>query len=343
MPTDDPSLTSGNLNDDQGTAPPEAVSATVVDAIGPPARQTMTVLEFVGKMLAAFADASKATQLDAEILKLKEQIARQAHALETKTALAEQSEQEVQDLRLKLELLQQKERLAHLLSRVNTEAAEQLLSEASLRQQFEREDFTPAFVLSMDLRRSTELMLKAREPRLFAEFVMSLTAKLREVILKNFGVFDKFTGDGALAFFPEFFAGDDAGYYAVQAASECHQVCRTHFVENRRCFVSALKEVGLGIGIDYGPVQLVHLGSEFTVVGTPVVYACRMAGAPAGYTYVNQPAFEKLQAAYPESLSFREMEIDVKSEGQTVAYGTSLGARPHHARMPLWVSCRTPG
>jgi len=35
------------------------------------------------------------------------------------------------------------------------------------------------------------------------------------IVRKHFGVVDKFTGDGILCFFPEFFCGLDAGYYAL--------------------------------------------------------------------------------------------------------------------------------
>ncbi len=70
--------------------------------------------------------------------------------------------------------------------------------------------------MSIDIRRSTDLMLKAREPRLFADFVTGLCSKLKNLIVNNYGVFDKFTGDGVLAFFPDFYSGPDAGLLAVR-------------------------------------------------------------------------------------------------------------------------------
>ena len=41
---------------------------------------------------------------------------------------------------------------------------------------------------------------------------------LGTTITDSYGVFDKFTGDGILAFFPEFFSGPDAGFLAIRAA-----------------------------------------------------------------------------------------------------------------------------
>lgn len=52
-------------------------------------------------------------------------------------------------------------------------------------------------------RLSTELMLKAREPRLYAEFIITLAKRLRQSVLDNYGVFGKFTDDGILAFLHE--------------------------------------------------------------------------------------------------------------------------------------------
>src|ERR1700730_4336105 len=98
-------------------------------------------------------------------------------------------------------------------------------------------------------------MLKAREPKLFAQFITTLARQLRNEVLENYGIFDKFTGDGILAFFPEFYSGSDAGYFALRAAPTCHKVFASHYEKHRHCFISVLKELGLGIGLDYGQVQ----------------------------------------------------------------------------------------
>jgi adenylate cyclase len=72
--------------------------------------------------------------------------------------------------------------------------------------------------MAVDLRRSTELMLKSRRPELFAEFILYLAQQLRMIILNNYGIFDKFTGDGVLAFFTDFYSGCDSGFRAITAA-----------------------------------------------------------------------------------------------------------------------------
>jgi class 3 adenylate cyclase len=158
------------------------------------------------------------------------------------------------------------------------------------------------------------------------------------VIIENFGIFDKFTGDGVLAFFPEFFSGEDAGYLSVRSASRCHEVFAEVYRDHRRCFSTILKDTGLGIGLDYGFVQLVQIGGDFTVVGTPVVYACRMSGATAGSTFANQPAFERLFDDFSEYCDFEEAELPLKHEGTTLAYKVRLNGKRYEHRLPGWIS-----
>src|SRR4051812_3379022 len=118
----------------------------------------------------------------------------------------------------------------------------------------------------VDIRRSTELMLKARRPDLFASFMMTLCRDLAAIIKNHFGVFDKFTGDGILAFFPEFFTGSDAGFHAVAAATEAHRTFTELYKQHRSSFTTILTDVRLAIGLDYGTVHLVNLADGLTVV-----------------------------------------------------------------------------
>src|SRR5262245_49604270 len=165
-------------------------------------------------------------------------------------------------------------RLSFVTSRMREEAREVFLGSTPFQDEFlVSKGPRSAFVMAVDVRRSTELMLKSRKPELFAAFIIELCNKLRRVILDHDGVFDKFTGDGILAFFPDFYTGDDAGYCAVHAASECHKVFTDHYSSHRNSFDTVLRDVGLGIGIDFGDTHLVNFERELAIVGRPVVYA----------------------------------------------------------------------
>lgn len=280
--------------------------------------------------------ARKVREADQEVARLREDIAQQARQLIDHEANSAKKDEIIKDLESKYEKLQSAERLMHLRLRVESAAQELLYSSSDFEAQFQVKA-CDAYVMSIDIRRSTELMLKARDPELFAQFLVVLTQALREIVLKHHGIFDKFTGDGVLAFFPTFYSGADAGMWVLQAARQAHSAFATHYNNNRGCFSSVLLDVGLGIGIDFGDVRMVQFASEFTVVGRPVVYACRMAGAPAGKTLLNQPAYEQLQARYSSVCDLTPVEINLKHEGRTLAYEVRLNDRPFVVEPPPWL------
>jgi len=213
-----------------------------------------------------------------------------------------------------------KENLRHLLSRVNGKARKKLFDSDEFRNLFSVNKIYKLVVMSIDIRRSTDLMLKAREPKLYAEFITSLCKRLANIIIENYGVFDKFTGDGILAFFPYFYSGPDAIFYALKSADESHEVFKKHYDEHRHCFSTVLKDVGLGIGIDCGDAYLTTINNELTIVGEPVVYACRFSAVEHGKTILNQPAYEEVKLMYQDHCQLRESEINVKHEGPAYAY-----------------------
>jgi class 3 adenylate cyclase len=211
------------------------------------------------------------------------------------------------------------ESLRHLVDRIHPDAVKLLGESKKFREEFEGKS-EGIIVLAIDIRRSTELMLKARSPYHFSKFITELCIQLAETIKTYWGVFDKFTGDGILAFFPKFYSGEDSILKAISAAIKCHDIFKNHYQENRNCFNAVLTDIGLGIGIDSGEANIVTVSGGLTVVGTPVVYACRMSSAKAGDTLLNQPAYEKAYPKYSEFFDFSETEIDVKHEGKTLAY-----------------------
>lgn len=228
--------------------------------------------------------------------------------------------------------------LKFLLDSVTSKAHEVILHESSdLTKDFLESPTCKSFVMSIDIRRSTELMLKANSPQEFANFISGLCLDLSVIVKDNYGVYDKFTGDGILAFFPEFFSGKDAGYYVLKAASQCHKAFESHYNKSRGSFNSVLKDVGLGIGIDFGETHLVQVLGGLTVVGAPVVYACRMGSAPAGITLLNHPAYIEIAQKYGSFIQVEETELEIKHEGKTLAYKIDQSAIKYDPDMPEWL------
>jgi hypothetical protein len=171
-------------------------------------------------------------------------------------------------------------------------------------------------VISIDIRKSTELMLKISNPDDYAIFISGLTEGLKDIVIKNYGVFDKFTGDGILAYFPIFYSGENGILNACLTAQMCHTYFAKYYKKNNSIF-QVLLETGLGIGIDHGNVKIVKINGEQTIVGSPVVYACRFSGAPANHTYLNNIANSKIGAL---GLTTKRTNFELKNEGIVVAY-----------------------
>lgn len=250
----------------------------------------------------------------------------------------------VPDLATNLQEIQSLRESFSVEQRIPPSAFQELQSNKAFREAFANNAEMKAVVVSIDIRRSTELMLKSRTPKQYAEFITSLSAKLSHVITSNFGIYDKFTGDGILAFFPDFYSGDDSIRHALNACDECHRVFSEHYHTFKSIFTVFLKNIGLGIGIDYGDVTLVNRGTELTVVGVPVVYACRMSSAPPHSTWLNLPAFELLIDNCGAIVHYEEVEINLKHEGPALAYAVKFSKnQDKKLLLPKWTTHKNNG
>jgi class 3 adenylate cyclase len=287
-----------------------------------------------------FTISPEQERLENAIADLRNENRRLAKDIAIATEAKKQKVEEIEKLKENVEELSKKQRLKHLLDRVNESAQKKLLESNEFRKKFEETQPLNTVVMSVDIRRSTELMLKARTPQLYADFITSLCVELTNIILRNYGIFDKFTGDGILAFFPDFYSGQDAPYFVIKAANECHDFFSKHYQSKRDCFNTVLMDIGLGIGIDYGQAHLVNIQDGLTVIGTPVVYACRLSGAKAGQTLLNQPAYEVISQNYSKYVDFQEAELDIKHEGKILAYQANVNKKSYNPKLPQWIDIK---
>lgn len=178
-------------------------------------------------------------------------------------------------------------------------------------------------------------MYYAKSPNEFSDFVTKLCEKISEIIIRYGGIIDNFTGDGLLAFFPEFYSGEDAGYRAILAASDSIAFFNEHYRKNRSCFQIVKADTGLGVGIDFGKVHLVNISKSLSVVWAPVVCACRLSSIDAGTICVNQSAKEFIESKYNAHVIIEETEIDAKGFGKINAYKVRLkGKRIEPSELP---------
>jgi class 3 adenylate cyclase len=148
------------------------------------------------------------------------------------------------------------------------------------------------FVMAADIRGSTMLMKEAVKFQVFARIMDKFVSAVRRGIGTPGGWFDKFTGDGFLAYWIVQQGPDAAEYQrrfveaagnAAHTANELIQLFGNRVLEDfRRNSMNLSGGVGLSIGLDAGPGFLVEIADELTVVGPPVVGAVRMVTAAAG-------------------------------------------------------------
>lgn len=142
-------------------------------------------------------------------------------------------------------------------------------------------DMLRTVTLGFDLRKSTFCMENADDPREFAYWLDDMVLILMRVAHVYGGVFDKFTGDGALVHFPvettEKVYGKKAVTSAVYCAIDMQKAMAYHLARLRPLLRLDSKVVGGAIGIDVAPTHwtLDERDNPITV-GRGVVNACRL-------------------------------------------------------------------
>jgi class 3 adenylate cyclase len=144
------------------------------------------------------------------------------------------------------------------------------------------------FVMAADIRESTMLMKEAIKFERFAYVMDKFVSSVRQGITRSGGWFDKFTGDGFLAYwivqssskkeYDERFvqAAGNITHTAYSLVDLFHKRVLEDFRANSRNLSGG---VGLSMGLDAGPGHLVQIAGELTIVGPPVVGAVRMVTA----------------------------------------------------------------
>lgn len=136
----------------------------------------------------------------------------------------------------------------------------------------------PLIVLAVDIRKSTVLMKEAISAKEHATTLNKFIAHCSESVRSRDGWFDKFMGDGFLAYWvvAEGYA-DAALARALWTAKDIMDYFERHssgaFLRNSKNWPEG---VGLSAGLDAGAASLVMMAGEPSIVGSPVVGAVRM-------------------------------------------------------------------
>jgi len=190
-------------------------------------------------------------------------------------------------------------------------------------QMLERASSSESIVVVGDIRRSQDLMTYAQDSASFAENLVGFVKQTRILLDDCLGIFDKFTGDGFVAYFNKELCalhGEDFLQCFLRFCIELTRFSHDHFSKwSRQVRKLPDVQVGLALGADMGCVLYQDIDAHFIAVGDAIVWANRMANAAlAGETVCNNLLWGRLQDQ-PELLRgmHSEERIGATKSGET--------------------------
>ena len=179
----------------------------------------------------------------------------------------------------------------------------------------------PVTVLFADIRDFVRYTEQHTGPEVIRTLNHVFEALIR-VIFSNKGTFDKYLGDGLMAFYGAPVAGVDDAQRAVATAVEMQHL----FEQLRQDPDIDLVGLGLGIGLHSGEAIVGNIGSEqvmdYTVVGDVVNVAKRLHDrAKSGEVLFSKETFEELRGV--EAKRLRSVKLPGRQE-QVVPYLISI-------------------
>ena len=143
-----------------------------------------------------------------------------------------------------------------------------------------------------DIRRSQDLMTYTLDKQLFEQMMIKFLDITRTLLDKNFGIFDKFTGDGFLAYFNEYICTSQNKKFIdcfLDFSKQYIEANISLFTEWKK-HVRKLpdKEIMVSLGADLGIVYFGDHSGHLVCISDAIVWAERMCSASsAGEIYVN--------------------------------------------------------
>ena len=183
---------------------------------------------------------------------------------------------------------------------------------------------TDTIVIVADIRKSQDLMTYGPNADFFRDKILEFTSKMRDIIKNNFGIFDKFTGDGFICYFNSDLCeklGKDYYSQAISAIKEIMIFSESFFNE----WVKSIRKLppnssGLTLGIDSGIVKFRDLDNHLFAIGESIVWANRMSSAgKKGEVILNNIPYYKIIEKI-EGLEFETIESATKGGEQFIAY-----------------------
>lgn len=167
-----------------------------------------------------------------------------------------------------------------------------------------------------DIRSSQDLMTYS-SPDIYSSKIIEFTGAIKDIILTNNVVFDKFTGDGFIAYFNKCMCETIGADYYNRMWMACVRImeyANTFFDEWCKQLRKIPEEkIGLSIGIYSGKILFTILDHQVFAVGEPSVWATRMSSAGhSGEVVFNNIPFNHILNCHL-GLNFREEQSMTKT------------------------------
>lgn len=184
-------------------------------------------------------------------------------------------------------------------------------------------------VLFVDIRGFTSLS-ESLEPEQVVDILNGYLELTTASIFRHGGTLDKFIGDATMAVFNSPFDTEDYVYKAIITAWDIVQ--GGNRIE-REYLKRYGKNVGFGVGINYGPAVVGNIGCDFrmdyTAIGDTVNIASRLESkAPKGTVYISEYVYEQVK----ERITVEEIgEIPLKGKSKGVFVYSVTGVKGYRS------------
>jgi adenylate cyclase len=197
-------------------------------------------------------------------------------------------------------------------------------------------------VMFCDMRGFTKMSEKM-EPTQLQELLNGVFSRLTDLIRSNRGTIDKYMGDCVMAFWGAPVDTPNHAHLAVKTAMEMANAVRKINEEHRS---AGIPEIGIGIGLNTGPMCVGDMGSDirrsYTVIGDSVNLGSRLEGLSKSYG-VDIVVSESTRKLAPD-FAWQELDrVRVKGKEQAVAIFWPLAPvdrldKEYVAELKLWAS-----
>lgn len=191
----------------------------------------------------------------------------------------------------------------------------------------ERMSTSDTLVMVADIRRSQDLITYGLSPDFYREQILGFLDSVREILRDDYGIYDRFTGDGFIAYFNQFVCDQEGKDYYEMILDACKRIqsfAGAYFEKwSNQIRRIPVEPIGLSLGIDSGRVSYKEIEGQFFAIGDACVWATRMcnAGKRGDIVFNNIPyhkiapfgkgAFsEEIESVSKNGESFKAYRID---------------------------------